>query len=395
MGLLDGAALVALDTETTGFSPGAGHALIEVARVNIDGALLGSAWSSLVNPGRPIPPGSTFVHGITDEMVADAPAPAAIAATLRDACQGRTLVFHNAAFDLPFLVALMRASGATPLWNAVADTVGLARGLITSRSYSLGALAEAFGLPAEPRHRALGDALTTARLFLALAARWERERGITSLAELAAVSQDVVRLASRGRVLESALPAGPAPGAAPGPTVAAPPSAAARIPHPGAPMTSITEPVTGQTAPEFRLRGPGGPYVTLSEFRGRNVVLVFFPLAFSPVCSHQLPEIQRALPRFEALDAVVLGVSVDSYYANQAFAQRLGLTFPLLSDLHHQASHAYGVFLPEKSYSARVTFVIDREGRLVHREDTGDPSTIPSLERVLEALARTASSERT
>lgn len=161
-------------------------------------------------------------------------------------------------------------------------------------------------------------------------------------------------------------------------------------------MHSITEPLTGQIAPEFRLRGPGGPYVTLSEFRGRkNVVLVFFPLAFSPVCSHQLPEIQRALPRFEALDAVVLGVSVDSYYANEAFAQRLGLTFPLLSDLHHQASHAYGVFLPEKSYSARVTFVIDRQGRLVHREDTGDPATIPSLERVLEALGRTASSERT
>src|SRR6185436_20133274 len=115
MGLLDGAALVALDTETTGFSPGAGHALIEVARVNIDGALLGSAWSSLVNPGRPIPPGSTLVHGITDEMVAAAPPPAAVAATLRAACEGRTLVFHNAAFDLPFLVALLRAQRIAPL----------------------------------------------------------------------------------------------------------------------------------------------------------------------------------------------------------------------------------------------------------------------------------------
>src|SRR6059036_1364027 len=94
----------------------------------------------------------------------------------------------------------------------------------------------------------------------------------------------------------------------------------------------------GDLAPEFRLRGPGGQPVTLSEFRGqKNVVLVFFPLAFSPVCSHQLPEVQERVGEYQALDAVVFGVSVDSHYANEAFARSLRLEFPLLSDFKRQA----------------------------------------------------------
>jgi DNA polymerase-3 subunit epsilon len=108
-------------------------------------------------------------------------------------------VFHNAAFDLPFLARLLRDGGAEPLLNPVIDTLGLARGAVASRSYSLGALAGTLGLPREAAHRALGDALTTARLFLLLAERWERERGVTTVAELAAASQDAARLAASGR----------------------------------------------------------------------------------------------------------------------------------------------------------------------------------------------------
>jgi peroxiredoxin len=157
-------------------------------------------------------------------------------------------------------------------------------------------------------------------------------------------------------------------------------------------MTVMTMPEVGQQAPDFRLRGPGGQFVTLAEHRGRkNVVLVFFPLAFSPVCSHQLPEVQAHLARYAALDAAVYGVSVDSYYANEAFAKKLGLGFPLLSDLHREASRAYGVFLPERAYSARVTFVVDKQGRIAHRdaaESPGDLAEIPSNERALAALQR-------
>jgi DNA polymerase-3 subunit epsilon len=197
VGLLTGTRLLAVDTETTGMSPDAGHRLVEVARVEIVNGSLGEGWSSLLRPGRPIPPDAARVHGITDAMVADAPDPGTVGRALREACGELPLVFHNAPFDLPFLFQLFRESGAPVLLNPIVDTLGLARGLPGTGSNSLGPLAARLGLPAETAHRALGDARTTARLFLALAARWERERGVRTLAELAAASQDVMRATAR------------------------------------------------------------------------------------------------------------------------------------------------------------------------------------------------------
>lgn len=162
----------------------------------IDDGEIGETWSNLIQPGRPIPADATLVHGISDAMVATAPLPAEVMAELRRRCGDLTLVFHNVSFDLPFLIAELRRAGQPALLNPIVDTLGLARGLAGAGSNSLGALAERFGLPLEPRHRALGDALTTARLFRALAVRWEHERRVTSLAELAAVSQDLVRPAA-------------------------------------------------------------------------------------------------------------------------------------------------------------------------------------------------------
>jgi len=197
MGLLAGTRLVALDSETTGMSPASGATLVEVASVALENGTIGATWSSLVRPGQRIPPDAVRVHGITDAMVADAPEPAAVAGTLRAACGELPLVFHNAPFDLPFVIELMRHGGQPPLLNPVVDTLGLARGLFESGGNSLSALAARLGLPLESVHRALGDALTTARLFLALAGRWESERGVRSLAELAGASQDVMRLTAR------------------------------------------------------------------------------------------------------------------------------------------------------------------------------------------------------
>ena len=193
MSLLAGTRLVVIDTETTGMSPAQGHALIEVARVDIENGALGERWSSLVQPGRSIPADAVAVHGINDAMMAGAPPVEAVAAELARACAGAFLVFHNAGFDLPFLQALMRKAGRPPLYNPIVDTFGLARGLLKGQSHALASLATQFGLQVEASHRALGDALSTARLFLALAPRWEAERGIHSLAELAAVSQDALR----------------------------------------------------------------------------------------------------------------------------------------------------------------------------------------------------------
>jgi len=130
-------------------------------------------------------------------MVAGAPKAAEAGRLLRAACADLPLVFHNASFDLPFLLQLFRDAGAPTLLNPIVDTLGLARGLFGPGSKSLGALATRLELPAETPHRALGDTRTTARLFIELATRWEREKGVRTLLELAAVSQDVMRVTAR------------------------------------------------------------------------------------------------------------------------------------------------------------------------------------------------------
>ncbi len=151
----------------------------------------------------------------------------------------------------------------------------------------------------------------------------------------------------------------------------------------------------GRAAPEFRLRGPGGQAYTLSEYHGsRNLLLAFFPLAFSPVCAHQLPELEREIARFRAQDTEVFGISVDSWYANQEFAKRLGLSFPLLSDYHRVTCADYGVLIPERGYSGRALFLVDKAGILAWREVAPSPSEIPSTANALAAVERLEPSPR-
>jgi DNA polymerase III epsilon subunit family exonuclease len=402
MPILLGTTVIALDTETTGVSPADGDRLIEVARVAVVDGALGAEWSSLVDPKRSIPWGATRVHGITDAMVAGAPSAAQAGRALRDACGDLLLVFHNAPFDLPFLLQLFREAGAPPFVNPIVDTLGLARGLFGTGNNALRALADTLKLPSETWHRALGDTRTTARLFVELAQRWEREKGIRSLLELAAVSQDVIRTTRR---TDSRAPRfdpprsdrrGPDEPPPPPRALDAPPVARedagtlfgppALLEEPALMMTQTT-PEVGQMAPEFRLKGPGGAFHTLSEHLGSPVVLVFYPLAFSRTCSHQLPELQTHLPAFEQAGAIVYGISVDSHYANLAFAKSLGVTFPLLSDWKHEASIAYGVMLPEVGYSQRATFVVGKDGRILWREISENSGEIPSPGRALASLS--------
>ena len=197
MGLLLGRTLFAVDTETTGMSPADGARLVEVARVTIADGALGDGWSSLIHPGVRIPPDATRVHGITDAMVANEPRAAEVGRVLREALGDTPLVFHNAPFDLPFLAHLFREANAPVLTNPVVDTLGLARGLFSTGGNALGALTSKLGLPQEAAHRALGDTRMTARLFLALAERWERDKGVRTLEELAGVSADVMRTTAR------------------------------------------------------------------------------------------------------------------------------------------------------------------------------------------------------
>jgi DNA polymerase III epsilon subunit family exonuclease len=191
--ILAGQRVAVLDLETTGWRPSEGHTVLEVARVTLDNEQIDETWSSLVGPPRPISVEATRVHGITEAMLSEAPDRATVAQQIRDACAGLPLAFHNAAFDLPFLQALLDEAGLPPLYSAVIDTLGLSRGLFGAGSNTLGELAGRLGLPHEDLHRALGDARTAARVLVAIAPLWERERGVRSIDELAAASQDAIR----------------------------------------------------------------------------------------------------------------------------------------------------------------------------------------------------------
>ena len=154
-------------------------------------------------------------------------------------------------------------------------------------------------------------------------------------------------------------------------------------------MNVSRPPEPGELAPDFRLRGPDGDYVSLSDFRGRNaVVLAFYPLAFSRVCTNQLPSIEREMERIRGLGAEVLGISVDSHHANREFARRLGLSFPLLSDFHKQTSADYGVLEAEAGVSGRALFLVGRDGRIVYRDVSPNPGEVPSNETLIAALEK-------
>jgi mycoredoxin-dependent peroxiredoxin len=121
----------------------------------------------------------------------------------------------------------------------------------------------------------------------------------------------------------------------------------------------------GQQAPDFELKDQHGQPVTLSGFRGqKNVVLVFYPLAFSGVCSGELCAMRDDFPEAERDDVELLTVSVDSTYAHRAWADQEHFGFGLLSDFwpHGGVAKRYGVFDEDRGLSVRGTFVIDKDG---------------------------------
>ncbi|AIA03360.1 MULTISPECIES: peroxiredoxin [Streptomyces] len=121
----------------------------------------------------------------------------------------------------------------------------------------------------------------------------------------------------------------------------------------------------GTEAPDFALRNQHGELVRLSDFRGeRNVVLLFYPFAFTGVCTGELCALRDELPKFVNDDVQLLAVSNDSPFSLRVFSDQESLGYPLLSDFwpHGEVSTAYGVFDDEKGCAVRGTFVIDKEG---------------------------------
>ncbi len=121
----------------------------------------------------------------------------------------------------------------------------------------------------------------------------------------------------------------------------------------------------GQPAPDFELRDQHGQQVSLGSFRGAKAVTVmFYPYAFSGVCTGELCSVRDNLPTFESDDVSLLAVSCDPMFSLRAFAERDGLTFPLLSDFwpHGEVARAYGVFNEQRGSADRSTFIVDKEG---------------------------------
>jgi len=145
----------------------------------------------------------------------------------------------------------------------------------------------------------------------------------------------------------------------------------------------------GSTAPDFELKDQHGTPVRLSDFHGqKNVVLVFYPLAFSGICTGELCAIRDELPTLGGDDVQVLAVSVDSVFAHRAWGDQEGYPFPLLSDFwpHGGVAQAYGVFDEEKGLARRGTFVIDKQGVVQWKVDNAIPDA-RDLSEYRKALA--------
>ena len=145
----------------------------------------------------------------------------------------------------------------------------------------------------------------------------------------------------------------------------------------------------GQEAPDFTLKNQHGEEISLSSFRGgKNVVLMFFPFAFSGICTGELCEIRDNLPDLTGDDVEVLAVSCDHFFSNRAFADRDGYTFSILSDFwpHGQVSTAYGTFNEGAGAPNRGTYIIDKAGIVRWKVENGIPDA-RNLDDYKKALA--------
>ena len=123
----------------------------------------------------------------------------------------------------------------------------------------------------------------------------------------------------------------------------------------------------GKPAPEFILPDQDGKDVELSGFKGKKVILAFYPFDFSPVCTVEFGCFQDDISELENLNAQVLGISVDSKYCHKQFAKELKLKFPLLSDFGREVCKLYGT-LREDGFSNRAYFIIDQNGILRYKK---------------------------
>ncbi len=148
----------------------------------------------------------------------------------------------------------------------------------------------------------------------------------------------------------------------------------------------------GQKAPEFSLYDTEKNKVSLADQKGKNVLLLFFPLAFTSVCTQELCSVRDSITIFNNLNATVFGISVDSVYTLKKFREEQLLNFELLSDFNKEVSAAYDSLyntfsLEMKGVSKRAAFVIDKDGILRYKEILANAGNVPDFDTIKHALS--------
>jgi peroxiredoxin len=146
----------------------------------------------------------------------------------------------------------------------------------------------------------------------------------------------------------------------------------------------------GQAAPEFTLKDQSMGEVKLADFRGKkNVVIMFYPLDWSPVCTNEHACMVTDMKKFETLDAQVLGLSVDSAWSHKAYAEKMGIKYPLLADFNPRGAVAeqFGVYLADKGITGRAIAIVDKGGKIAWFKNYDIP-VVPDINEVAQALAQ-------
>jgi peroxiredoxin len=149
----------------------------------------------------------------------------------------------------------------------------------------------------------------------------------------------------------------------------------------------------GEPAPQFTLRDQDGRAVSLSDFRGRRVLLIFYPLDFSPACTDQHSINQEVRAEVEGRGVEMVGISVDPPSAHKAFREKLGIGFPLLADFEPkgEVARSYGAYLDGVGHGNRSLVLVDEQGRVEWVHEAATPQEVPGANLIFDALARRAS----
>jgi peroxiredoxin len=145
----------------------------------------------------------------------------------------------------------------------------------------------------------------------------------------------------------------------------------------------------GEPAPDFTLRNQDGEKVSLSDYRGRKVMLVFYPMDFSPVCADQLSIYQEVKPQIAEQGVELVGISVDHGFAHKAFQEKLGIDTPLLADFEPkgEVARAYGAYIERVGHANRSLVLIDEGGTVEWVHESPTPLEIPGANVIFDGLA--------